>query len=1113
MDSDSSKARHLIIEGLRDYLRGPHQRSSSGSVLESERILAGTVKKKDDSLLRPDIDQRPEDFYHVGVLWPREEGVDGEDDDQFVDDVDPGRGSSHDSPIALSNAQRQAAMGLSFVVEPALRKIDLAISWGVYVLKVEEELDNGVNNPGADAQSGVDETDGVTTLFWERRPMNFSAGLDLSELESGQPRTIKTDEETDGLALIVLSRDTPRGRFLTVTIVNRRQKRSGYQLQEESPCIFQAEIRVTSAGGSGFPSSTNTGLRSTEDDEYWNHELLYRDCRQFAVGHGVSVDWQTSTSGMTADAVWTEWVPDVEIGKADPDSLDDLSPLDLDPFAAQDGASTEELLSLLRVLPAEYEKWIATQKELAPSRCKEFPDNLRKRISEAAQSNLDACTDQRKRILDGIVFLETNQGAMTAFCLMSRAMKKTMELARDPPHRWRPFQLAFILLALPSVADSEHPDRSVFDLIWFPTGGGKTEAYLGLAAFILFYRYLTNNPEVAGGTAVLTRYTLRLLTAQQFERSARTIAACEIVRREEPSLHSYPPFTIGMLVGRTVTPNRIKDAARAANPQSEDRDSSTLLPIDKCPWCNTALHPFTPFITVDQRARSVTTRCPNEKCEFTDGIPMMVVDEAIYASPPSFVIATIDKLAGLSTEPNMAKILGSGGKYLPPDLIIQDELHLINDALGTVAALFEMAVEFISTNDKGQPPKFIGSTATIRQAGYQIERLYNRPVAQFPPNGITIDDSFFYRIDRQRDGRTYLGIHAQGRSAKTTLPVILGLLAQLPQRISDAKLRDPFFTNVAYFNSLRELGGALILSMDDANRYLDAQFTNDPAGSPKREIIQIAELTSQLSTEEIKEMFEKMGTGILEQTADSEPLDLVLASNMLSVGVDINRLGLMLVNGQPKTTSEYIQATSRVGRAEESAGLVVTFFNWSRPRDRSHYERFVGYHQSFYRYVEAVSVTPFSARARERALAGAVTAMIRCSDLFRENEIDLETIAEIEQQGTEASAHIEAVRQMLSRRVSSFAPEEADDTMKDFEDYRNWLIRKAENCQRPGRPRRPLVWLTPYEREPSNHVCLLRRGSRAEVDPGRDSGEKIVPMSMRDVDPQAAVVSLPRYRR
>jgi hypothetical protein len=1105
-------ARQVVVDGLKDYLRGPHQRSSSGDVVEAEQIHAGSVRQTPGGSSSNDIDQRPEDFYHVGVLWPAEEPIDGEDDDQFVDDVDPASGTSADSPIALSNAMRQAAMGLSLLVEPALQKIEATVSWGLYTLEQGEEVAHASGElvdgaPQAEAVQPIAEI----PLLWRRRPRNFTVEIDLPRLDLEQPQIIKAREETDGLEFTALFRETAKGRFLTLTLVNRRPRHRGGGAVDalESPCIFQSEIRVASVGKGGFLSSTNTGLRKTSDKEYWSHELLYRDCRQFGLGHGVSVNWQVSQSGRTSDSVWTEWLPDVEIRKADPDSLDDRSPLDLDLFAKQEGASSEELLQVLRSLPEEYSTWIMLQRELTDPRCEGFPEAAREPIWGAAQANLDSCEKQNNRILEGIAFLEEDPNAMTAFRLMSRAMRKTM--AGDRP-AWRPFQLAFILLAIPSAAMRDHVDRELFDLIWFPTGGGKTEAYLGLTAFVLFYRYLTNPPQLAGGTAVLTRYTLRLLTTQQFERSAKTIVACEFVRREEPRFQEYPPFTIGILVGQASTPNRLQEAKKAASPRrgvgDDGGDESTLVPIEGCPWCKTVLQPFEPFVQVDIERQSITTRCPNEECDFHSGIPIVVVDEAIYASPPSFVIATIDKLAQLSTEPRMARILGSGTGGLPPDLIIQDELHLINDALGTVAALFEMAVEFLATDEQGRAPKLIGSTATIRQADYQIRRLYDRPVTQFPPNGITIDDSFFYRTDRQRPGRTYLGIHAQGRAAKTTLPIILGLLAQLPQRIGDKNLRDPFFTNVAYFNSLRELGGALVLAEDDANRYLENQFVDDPSAVGKREIIQIKELTSRLSFRDIKKMFKQMEIDIVESTADSEPLDLVLASSMLSVGVDIDRLGLMLVNGQPKTTSEYIQATSRVGRAESSAGLVVTFFNWSRPRDRSHYERFVGYHESFYRYVEAVSVTPFSARARERALRGAVAAMIRGSALFRENELDPQAVISIAHEGTEAFRHIDAVRQALERRVRSFAPEEADETLIDFSDFCSWMIRRAETSEKSGSS---FLWRKPDKEVPGSPVCLLRRGARNDGNEF-DLVEAVVPLSMRDVDIQAPVVSL-RYLR
>ncbi|MBT5873636.1 MAG: helicase, partial [Candidatus Latescibacteria bacterium] len=505
-------------------------------------------------------------------------------------------------------------------------------------------------------------------------------------------------------------------------------------------------------------------------------------------------------------------------------------------------------------------------------------------------------------------------------------------------------------------------------------------------------------------------------------------------------------------------------------------------------------------ISVDLENRTIITPCPKSDCDFSDGLPIVVVDEAIYESPPTFVIATIDKLAQLSSVPDMSKILGRDTKHDPPDLIIQDELHLINDALGTVAALFEMATEFLATNADGSLPKLVGSTATIRQADHQIRCLYRKSLMQFPPNGISISDSFFYRTDTDNPGRLYLGIHAQGKSPKHTLSVVLALLAQLPQRISDKEERDPFHTVVAYFNSLRELGGAHALAEDDVQRLLD-QLPLE-AGERKRILTYIVELTSQLQSEDIKSIFSQLEVELHGENDSSEPLDLVLASNMISVGVDIDRLGLMVVNGQPKTTSECIQATSRIGRRAGSAGLVVTIYNWTRPRDRSHYERFTGYHETFYRYVEAVSVTPFAARARERALTAALVAMMRGSEYFRSNKLDLTRIANLKYSNTAEHALVQSIKDKLRDRVTSVEPDALKATLGEFEEFIDEIIQQAEHCVKMDKS---LYWLEPSDEEPRGDTILQRSDGSNNRGYGR-----IIPLSMRDVDPPVPVVSLRR---
>ena len=503
------------------------------------------------------------------------------------------------------------------------------------------------------------------------------------------------------------------------------------------------------------------------------------------------------------------------------------------------------------------------------------------------------------------------------------------------------------------------------DLLWFPTGGGKTEAYLGLIALVAFHRRVSRkDPDAGSGIAAIMRYTLRLLTTQQFIRASAMIAACEAIRREkivapQPVKLGNVPFAIGLWVGGDATPNTRKKAFAHLT----DRTLSSPQQLTDCPYCHDALE-----YTQVNASEPVTVRCQKATCILHgDLLPVWTVDEDIYARQPTLLIGTVDKFAQIVRNEDTAQLFGVGSGA-QPQLILQDELHLIAGPLGTLAGLYESALDIILSTD-GTKPKIIGSTATIRRASEQVMALFDRRTCQFPPPGLDASDSGFAVIDNDRPGRLYVGVSTAGRSAKFTLQAVAATLLQTAFALP-AAVRDPYWTLVTYFNSLRELGGALVLFQDDV--YDTLEQISAARNEPIREPEMIEELTSRRSQGEIRDLLRDLG----RNEASGMALDAVLATNMLSVGVDIPRLGLMLVNGQPKTMAEYIQSTSRVGR-ERVAGLVVPVLNAAKPRDRSHYETFRTWHATLYRDVEATSVTPYASRARDRALHAVLVAVIR----------------------------------------------------------------------------------------------------------------------------------------
>lgn len=610
---------------------------------------------------------------------------------------------------------------------------------------------------------------------------------------------------------------------------------------------------------------------------------------------------------------------------------------------------------------------------------------------------------------------------------VARALRRRLGVEQP---EWRPFQLAFLLINLPGIADPAAPDRQLVDLLYFPTGGGKTEAYLGLAGFAIVLRRLRHHEGdgLAGaGVTVVMRYTLRLLTLDQLSRASGLICALELEREKNPERYGSWPFEIGLWVGKAATPNLMgrkgdgrSGTARARTNQykADPRGKPSPIPLEECPWCLTpfAAASFSLQPDADQ-PRQLRIVCRNLDCEFTGGraLPIVTVDETLYRRLPAFLIATVDKFATLPWIGPSGALLGGATRHdvtgfyaaaepsrgtplpaplLPPDLVIQDELHLISGPLGTMAGLYEAAIAGLTERDLNGRivgPKIVASTATVRRAQDQIQALFARASTQiFPPPGPDRRDSFFAQTvpASAAPARRYIGVAAPGRNPKVVMRKVWLALMGAAQRCyldnnghkNPANPADGYMTVIGYFNSLRELGGARRIIEEEVRNTVSGYGARRRVGEQtgmfqdRKYFNEVVELTSRVSTDKVAEARRRLGAPYNEL---KDRVDCALATNMISVGLDIPRLGLMGVLGQPKAAAEYIQATSRVGRSENAPGLVVTLLNVHKPRDRSHYERFRHFHETFYRSVEVGSVTPFSARALDRGFAGALVALAR----------------------------------------------------------------------------------------------------------------------------------------
>lgn len=896
------------------------------------------------------LESRPTDVYLTGILWPQRTRLSGEEDERLSvgSSRDTEAADAEEEEVPAASVQKPSVAGLSFCAHgEGDPRVSISCSFGRY------DLENEDGNPR-----------------WKRRQIRVT----VPDLELRQDawfiELAELNADAAGVRLHIRAVDGPEGRLTTLTLVNAIAADEGRDAHEAA-CLFQTEVAVEPSTVSLLvPRPTRRIVSDNADPDDRSSALLFRNVVEFAAGHTCSAIWtRPETSERPhVNRIETTWIPDSTVPGIDSrghqvfrhlsdgaaDALGALALAHADP---------EELHTSLRQLTDAYDTWIRLQEAKL--------ETLAGSFRTVAEENLIQCREVHRRMEDAAGLISTDQNLRHAFQLANLAMhiqhQWDPEKAEKGPLRWRPFQLAFLLLSAVSTARRSDNHRRTMDLLWFPTGGGKTEAYLALVAMLAFYRRLSPDAPDHKGVAAVMRYTLRLLTTQQFARAAAMILACELIRRNAadvppgPALKGEAPFSIGLWVGSDATPNKLEESYASLRGAG---DVSSPKQLADCPSCHNRL-----VWAQRMRASPVTVTCETDGCPLKGELPVWTVDEDVYRECPTLLIGTIDKFAQVVRRKEVNRLFAVA-EGSPPDLIIQDELHLISGPLGTLAGLYESAIDLMFSA-RGWPPKVIGSTATIRRATEQVRDLFNRSACQFPPPAIDHDDSGFAVIDPEAMGRRYIGVSTAGRSAKFTLQAVAAsLLQSAAVAFATDSERDPYWTLLGYFNSLRELGGALILMQDDVADTIRLLAT--ARDEDERPSGHVEELTSRRTQEEIVGMLKQLAI----KAGQAGVLDTVLATNMVSVGVDIPRLGLMVVNGQPKSTSEYIQSTSRVGRGD-IAGLVVTLLNNAKARDRSHFETFAGWHQALYRDVEATSVTPFASRARDRALHAALVAAVR----------------------------------------------------------------------------------------------------------------------------------------
>ena len=1050
-------------------------RAERSEIIDISRSLLLGPLADDETISSP-----PVDTYVTGILWPEGELLDSMEDDQ-TDGAPSSEDGDTDASVPGYRTVRPCSIGLTFTTD-----VDARVVVSLDTTARYEPVDNG--------ETGGDRP----ARCWRRKPLGYRY-----EMPPGERVAWRTHEFVgpDGdavcdpeLQLHFRRRIAGARQTITVTLINKAEESDARRRDEV--CLFQAALAVEAVGGAIRPRPSPSPDVADEDAQ--SAALLYRDVIEYAVGHGVAAVWESS-SASGVRRVATSWMPHAHVKGMSVDGhpmladflRDHPDALRAEWLARAHGRA--EVTSALSVFVAEYRRWIG---EALESRLSEIPADLRK----AANRNLGHCLDACRRTEDGVSVLASSDNAWRAFVLANAAMDRQARYGakgdRKGPLTWRPFQLAYLLLVLPGLVGPEYRDRDCLDLLWFPTGGGKTEAYLCLTAFQIFLRRLEDaERRDNGGVDVLMRYTLRLLTIQQFQRAASLICACDAIRRSSGDLGSSP-ISLGLYVGGDATPNRM-EAAREALQKEHDgqKPRSTPRQLLECPVCGRDLPPSS--YREAANGQGIEVRCRHEDCE-TSGrpLPVLTVDEHMYAEPPSLLIGTIDKFAQLPRRSDLGTLFGLDGG-VRPGLIIQDELHLISGPLGSMAGLYETVVDLLCEQD-GTRPKVIGSTATIGQAARQVRALFDRRVLQFPPAGFEASDSFFAVRDDEGPDRVYLGVSSAGRSPKFALQAAAAALLQGAGHLKDAgrlpESVDPFWTVVLYFNSLRELGGAHVLLQDDIPRQM-AFLAGRLGGRLRKLEADAIELSSRVPSRQLPEYLAQLGAGLSVPDddpfgPDPDPRDVVLASNMISVGVDVSRLGLMLVNGQPKSTAEYIQASSRVGRGLH--GLVLTLYNCGRPRDLSHFEHFLTYHGALYRNVEATSVTPWAPRARDKALHAVLAAAVR------HLVVDMSDDASARNFDPSDAKVQEVLSAILDRAQSASDGIEGGETDDDLKG----IVREWAQRGRNAREGNTLLlyWerKAPYGRTRPHLMSSAEEGARA----GRSAWP--TPNSMREVEPSTA---------
>jgi hypothetical protein len=1010
---DSVEYRSAMVDMLSRRLFGPTEETPNWITRAPTRTLYdGASTTSEERLVGPYVNPTgqevlavsPRSLYVTGVLWGNHAEESAEPDDEVVDETD-GVETTRDRRRSDPNATETDHAdvddeALPDDIDGLGRRRSMAVSFRV---------------PNADAPVTVSVTfgsyHGITCRFgtqdhrlWERTPHDVSCALPL---EVQGATSLMSGNHTLGLGWRRRPDPADGSAVLTVWLSNETDR--AVVSEDVSGAMFQVGACITTPKVLPYASKR----RMTDPID-----LLYRDVIDLAVGHGtdVVVDEHDDSTRIRTAAIPVAQVPAMTPDVTDPEGKSlAVGMRDLGAFSNAACAGIDRLVTA-------YSEWIEDQQRAMPQ--------LADRAAEFGNANITQCRQFLNDMRAGWELVQHDDEARRCLADASRAMDlqrvgstapvravahdgEQLVVAGSNPHLtqgsqsfWRPFQIAFVLASIPKIVDPEHPGRSNVDVIWMPTGGGKTEAYLGLAAFTILWERRQETLAGQNGTRpmmrVLMRYTLRLLTVQQFLRGSALICALEHLRAADPERYGQGEVRIGSWVGSSTTDNTRGAAVTRLKRASESSEDVGFL-LTQCPWCGAAMgHPVDKAIAGYQAVprpngggKRVLASCPDLTCEFRlreiqvgnklllRGLPVLEVDEDVYEFPPDFVIGTIDKVAMMWNQTAAQRLFGIKNRKRipgtrPPALFIQDELHLITGPLGSLNGVIEMMLEELCTTDDGRAPLFVASTATTRNYQTQTAALYGRSAQLVPPPALDISDSFFSVVDTNQPPRTYVGVCSSGGFTSSSVQLaVLSTLAHFPpvledRMISDPALSvDPYWTNVCFFSSRASLGS--LTSLVESKMKSQLYAIRRASGARSGNITEANERNSHRWVRRPREITATASENVSAVLADlalpaDDPgsIDLCFATSMIEVGLDVSRLGLMTVIGQPKASSQYIQVTGRVGRSRQAPALVVDVLGTRTPRDRSHYEHFGSFHRRLYASVEGASVTPFTEPALER---------------------------------------------------------------------------------------------------------------------------------------------------